>query len=391
MPKNKFYRLEKLPEYVFAELDRLKLQAIEEGRDVIDFGMGNPDGHPNQKVIDKLTESANDPTKHGYSCYSGSLELKQAHSRYYKKRFNVDLEPKTEVIISIGSKEGISSLACGITAPGDSVIVPMPCYPIHMWSFIMAEGQVIRFPNCSDEDELYNRYKKAIEESPKKPLAIIVNYPSNPTTYTVTAKFYERIVALCLKHKIYIISDLAYSEIYFEEAPTSILEIPGAKEITVEFTTVSKTYSMAGWRVGFAAGCPELIASIAKVKSFTDYGIFIPIQDAVAYALNNSDADIENNRKLYRERRDIMVSGLNKLSWNVTAPTAGMFLWCKIPEKFSHLNSMEFSKFLLDKTNVVVSPGTGFGEEGEGYVRFSLIQDLQKSKQALKNLAKIFN
>jgi alanine-synthesizing transaminase len=388
--QEEFYRIGRLPPYVFAEVNKLKAQARAQGKDIIDFGMGNPDSKPPAHVLEKIRETLKDPKAHRYSMSRGIHGLRKANAAYYKRRFGVDLDPDTEVVVTIGSKEGLANLAQAITGPGDCFIVPDPSYPIHMWGFVIAGGNVISIPNVTGP-EFFVNLKKAIETAPKKPLAIIVNYPCNPTAYTVDLKFYEELVDICKHYGIYIISDLAYNEIYFENnPPPSILQVKGAKDIAIEFTTVSKTYSMAGWRIGFAAGNKTLISALTKIKSYLDYGTFLPVQVAAAAAMNGPQDYVEKLRGLYKERRDILCKGLKQAGWDVTIPDASMFVWAKLPETYAHLGCMEFSKILINEADVAVAPGVGFGPGGEGYVRIALVENKQRIRQATRNIKDVF-
>lgn len=390
-----FYRIKRLPPYVFAEVNRAKAEARQRGEDIIDFGMGNPDSPPPQHIIDKLRETAMRPDVHGYSVSAGILGLRKALADYYQRRFNVELDPTTEVSVSHGSKEGLYHLAIAISKPGDVILVPDPSYPIHTFGFILAEASVQgieRDFTVSAKEDLIPKFKKALESTRPKPVALVVNFPSNPTTETVDLDFYEELVDLCIFHNVILISDLAYGEIYFDDdKPTpSVLQIPRAKEVAVEFTTLSKTYSMAGWRVGFCAGNKEIIAAQKKIKSYLDYGSFTPIQVAATAALNGPQDCVKEFRELYKTRRNLMVDGLHKAGWNVANPEASMFLWAEIPDKFKHLGSVEFSKLLLKEAKVAVSPGGGFGSGGDGHVRISLIENEQRTRQAMKNIKAFF-
>jgi alanine-synthesizing transaminase len=386
--KKDFYTISKLPSYVFAEVNEIKAKARAEGKDIIDFGMGNPMSRPPQKVIDKLTESAAKDNTHGYSMSKGIKGLRKAQAGYYKKRFNVDVDPESEVVTTIGSKEGLFSLCLAIAGPDDDIVVPDPCYPIHMWGVVIAGSNVVALENSSAEG-YFSEFRKYVENCKKKPLAIIVNYPSNPTAEVVGIDYYERLVEFCKLHEIYIISDLAYAEIYYgQERTPSILEVEGAKDIAVEFTSLSKTYSMAGWRIGFAVGSKDLVGAMIKMKSYLDYGIFTPIQIAATVAINDSDEYIPEIREMYKQRRDSLVSGLENAGWTVTSPEASMFIWTKLPEKLQHLTSLEFSKLLLEKADVAVAPGVGFGDKGEGFVRMALVENKNRIRQAVRNIKK---
>ena len=389
--KKEFYRISKLPSYVFAEVNRIKAEARSMGKDIIDFGMGNPDSQPPKSVIEKLTSTAAKENTHSYSVSKGIKGLRKAQASYYLKRFGVELDPETEIIANIGSKEGLSSLALAITGPEDDIVVPNPSYPIHSWGFIIAGANVITIRNLV-EDDFLESFKKYVENSTKKPLAVVINYPCNPTAETVDLEFYEKIVDFCKFHQIYIISDLAYSEIYFDDPPPpSVLQVKGSKDIAVEFSSLSKTYSMAGWRVGFTAGNPNIIAAITKIKSYLDYGIYTPIQVAATVAINECDDYIPCVREIYKERRDILVEGLAQSGWNVKSPNASMFIWTKLPQSYNHLSSLQFSKLLLENSGVVVSPGNGFGEMGEGYVRMALVENKNRIRQAVRNIKKFLN
>lgn len=386
-----FYRISKLPAYVFAEVNEQRAEARSQGKDIIDFGMGNPDSHPPAKVIDKLSNTAHKANTHSYSVSKGIKGLRKAHANYYMNRFGVDIDYDNEIIVNIGSKEGLSSLALAITGPGDNIIVPDPSYPIHSWGFIIAGANVIKIKSLNKE-EFFTLFKKHVETTAKKPLAIVINYPGNPTTEIADLAFYEKIVDFCKFHQIYIISDLAYAEIYFSDTPPpSILQVKGAKDIAIEFTSLSKTFSMAGWRVGFTVGNKDLIAAITKIKSYLDYGIYTPIQVASTVAINECTDYIDTIRTKYKERRDILVKGLHQAGWNVPSPEASMFIWSKLPSQYKHLSSLDFSKLLLKKAETVVSPGNGFGEMGEGYVRMALVENKNRIRQAIRNIKKFLN
>ncbi len=386
--KTDFYRLSQLPSYVFAEVNQHKADKRQAGFDVIDFGMGNPTSKPPENVISKLSEAVAKENIHGYSTSKGIKGLRKAQANYYKKRFNVDLDPESELIVSIGSKEGLSSLALAISGPGDQIIVPDPSYPIHSWGFIIAGADVVRIKHETPR-EFLEQFKQHVETSHTKPLAVIVNYPCNPTAQIVDLEFYEELVDFCRNKKIYIISDLAYAEIYFGDTPPpSILQVKGAKDVAIEYSSVSKTYSMAGWRIGFAAGNKDLIAALGRIKSYLDYGIFTPLQIAATVAINEADDYIANIREEYKLRRDILVENLQQANWQVTIPEASMFVWTKLPEQYQDLSSLEFSKLLLENANVAVSPGAGFGAGGEGYIRISIVENTMRTRQGAKNIKK---
>jgi alanine-synthesizing transaminase len=384
--QDEFYRIKRLPPYVFAEVNALKAAARAEGRDVIDLGMGNPDGPTPPHIVAKLVEAVQNPKTHGYSTSRGIAGLRRAYAGYYARRFNVELDPETEIIVTLGSKEGLANLAQAITAPGDTVLVPNPCYPIHAFGFIMAGAAVRHVPIGPDVDFLAE-LKKAVRHSIPAPLAIVLNFPANPTAQTVDLDFYAEIVDFCRHHDIIVLSDLAYAEIYFDDKPPpSILQVPGARDIAVEFTSLSKTYSMAGWRIGFAVGNKRLIGALTRVKSYLDYGAFTPIQVAATAALNGPQDCIEEIRERYKARRDVLVDGLRQAGWDIPAPAASMFAWAPVPEEYRALGTLAFSKLLLERANVAVAPGVGFGEYGEGYVRIALVENRQRLRQACRNI-----
>ena len=386
-----FYRIKRLPPYVFAEVNAMKAEARARGEDIIDLGMGNPDGMPAQHVIDKLCETANNPTAHRYSASKGIKGLRKAKAGYYKRRFDVDLDPESEVIVTLGSKEGLANLAQAITAPGDVVLAPNPSYPIHTFGFIIA-GAAIRSIPAAPGPDFFTRLEYAMSYSVPKPSVLVMGYPSNPTAYVADLDFYQKVVDFAREHKLWVISDLAYAEIYFGDTPTpSMLQIEGAKDCVVEFTSMSKTYSMPGWRMGFAVGNQQLIGALTRVKSYLDYGAFTPIQVAATAALNGPQDIIAENRALYKKRRDIMVESFGRAGWDIPPPEASMFAWAPIPEQFRHLGSMEFSKRLIAEAGVAVAPGPGFGDEGEGFVRLALVENEQRIRQAARNIKKFLS
>jgi alanine-synthesizing transaminase len=383
---SEFHRIRRLPPYVFAEVNKLKAAARAAGRDIIDFGMGNPDQPPPRHVTDKLAETLQDPRVHRYSNSRGIPGLRRALAAYYYRRFGVEIDPEREAIVTLGSKEGLANLAQAITSPGDVILAPNPSYPIHAFGFVIA-GASIRSIPFEPGPGFLEALDRAVRHSVPKPLAVVVNYPSNPTAEVAGLDFYGEVVAFCRQHGIYIISDIAYAEVYFEgRPPPSILEVPGAKEIAVEFSSLSKTYSMPGWRIGFCAGNAKLIAALTRVKSYLDYGAFTPIQVAATAALNGPQDCVEEMRSRYRSRRDVLIEGLNAAGWPVQAPTASMFAWAPIPEPFREMGSLAFAKLLLAKADVAVSPGIGFGEYGDGHVRFALVENEQRTRQALRNI-----
>jgi len=386
-----FYRIKRLPPYVFAEVNAMKAEARARGEDIIDLGMGNPDGMPAKHVIDKLCETAHDPTAHRYSASKGIKGLRKAQAAYYKRRFDVDLDPESEVIVTLGSKEGLANLAQAITAPGDVVLAPNPSYPIHTFGFIIA-GAAIRSIPAAPGPDFFTRLEYAMSYSVPKPSVLVMGYPSNPTAYVADLDFYQKVVDFAREHKLWVISDLAYAEIYFGDTPTpSMLQIEGAKDCVVEFTSMSKTYSMPGWRMGFAVGNQQLIGALTRVKSYLDYGAFTPIQVAATAALNGPQDIIDENRALYKKRRDIMVESFGRAGWDIPPPEASMFAWAPIPEQFRHLGSMEFSKRLIAEAGVAVAPGPGFGDEGEGFVRLALVENEQRIRQAARNIKKFLS
>ncbi len=389
--KPDFYRIRRLPPYVFAEVNTMKARARAAGQDIIDLGMGNPDMPTPPHIVEKLVETVRDPRTHRYSVSRGIPGLRKAHAAYYQRRFGVDLDPETETIVTLGSKEGLANLAQAITTPGDIILVPNPSYPIHPYGFIMA-GASIRHIPVGEGHDFFAALKRAVKHSVPSPLALVLCFPSNPTAQVVGLDFYRECVEFCRHHGIWILSDLAYAEIYFDDAPPpSILQVPGAKDVAVEFTSMSKTYSMPGWRVGFAAGNKQLIGALSRIKSYLDYGAFTPIQVAATAALNGDQACVEELRQLYKQRRDVLIGGLEQAGWNVPSPPASMFAWAPIPEKYAHLGSLEFSKLLLQHANVAVSPGIGFGEYGDGHVRLALVENAQRIRQAVRNIKAFLN
>jgi alanine-synthesizing transaminase len=388
--QNEFHRIRRLPPYVFEEVNRLKAEARGRGEDIIDFGMGNPDMPTPKHIVDKLVEAARDPRTNRYSASRGIKGLRRAMAAYYKQRFGVILDPDSEVIAALGSKEGFANLAQAITAPGDVVLVPNPAYPIHAYGFIMAGASIRHVPSTSPEEYL-SRIGTAVRHSVPSPSALVVNYPSNPTAQTVGLDFYKEIVAFARKHEIWVLSDLAYADIYFDEPPPSILQVDGARDIAIEFQSLSKTYAMPGWRMGFAAGNKKLIAALARIKSYLDYGAYTPVQVAAAAALGGSQDCVAEIRAIYRSRRDVLVESMERAGWKIPAPAASMFAWAPIPEEFRALGSLEFSKRLLVDAKVAVSPGLGFGEYGEGYVRIALVENEHRIRQAARNVKKFLS
>jgi alanine-synthesizing transaminase len=381
-----FFKIRRLPPYVFAEVNAMKARARACGEDIIDFGMGNPDFATPPHIVAKLTETVQDPRTHRYSESRGIKGLRRALSAYYERRFNVSVDPESEVVVTIGSKEGLANLASAISSPGDVILVPNPSYPIHQFGFIIAGAAVRNIPVRPDADFL-SALERAVQHSVPKPVAVVLNYPNNPTAEIASLDFYGQVVDFCRYHEIYILSDVAYAEIYFDgNPPPSILQIPGAKDLAVEFTSMSKTYSMPGWRIGFACGNPRLIAALARVKSYLDYGAFTPVQVAAAAALNGPQDCVVEMRERYRQRRDVLIAGLAAAGWEVPSPAATMFAWAPIPSGFRHLGSLEFSKLLMREAKVAVSPGLGFGEHGDGYVRFALVENSHRIRQAVRTI-----
>jgi alanine-synthesizing transaminase len=381
-----FHRIRRLPPYVFAEVNQAKAKARAAAEDIVDLGMGNPDSPTPPHIVAKLIEAVQNPDTHGYSASKGIPGLRRALAGYYARRFDVQLDPDNEVVATLGSKEGLANLAAAISSPGDTILVPNPSYPIHQFGFIIAGASVRSVPHTPDENML-QALDRAVRHSVPKPTALIINYPSNPTGLMADLEFYREVVDFAKKHEIYILSDLAYAELYYgSRLPPSILQVPGAKDVAVEFTSMSKTYNMAGWRMGFAAGNPKLIAALTRVKSYLDYGAFTPIQVASVAALNGPQDCIEEMRRLYRDRRDVLVRGLKQSGWDVPVPEAGMFVWAEIPERFRHLGSVEFSKLLLARAKVAVAPGLGFGEHGDSHVRIAMVENTHRIRQALRGI-----
>ena len=381
-----FHRIRRLPPYVFEQVNRAKAAARNAGADIIDLGMGNPDLPAPQHVIDKMKEVIGKPRTDRYSASKGIPGLRKAQAAYYGRRFGVKLNPDTQVVTTLGSKEGFANVAQAITAPGDVVLVPNPSYPIHAFGFLMAGG-VIRSVPSEPTPAFFEALERACMHSIPKPLALVVCYPANPTAYVADLDFYRDVVAFAKKHNLIVLSDLAYSEVYFENnPPPSLLQVPGAMDVAVEFTSMSKTYSMPGWRMGFAVGNERIISALTRVKSYLDYGAFTPVQVAATAALNGPDDCIKEMRDTYRRRRDVLVESFGRAGWEVPPPKASMFAWSPIPEPFRELGSVEFSKLLVEKAEVAVSPGTGFGERGEGYVRIALVENEQRIRQAARNV-----
>ncbi len=391
----KFSRVELLPKYVFAEVNELKMQERHAGNDVIDFSMGNPDGDTPEHIREKLVESAKKTKTHGYSASKGIPKLLMAISSWYKRRYDIELNPQTQCVATMGSKEGYAHLAYAITNPGDNIVVPDPTYPIHNYAFILAGGNIINFGLKYDEDynvledEFLSDLQNLCDDEKTKPKYIVVNFPHNPTTATVTPEFYINLVAMAKKNRFYIISDIAYGDITFDGYVTpSIFQAPGAIDVAVESFTLSKSYNMAGWRVGFFVGNTRLIGALQNIKSWLDYGMFTPIQVAATVALNGDQQCVRDIINKYDQRQDVLIDSFKRAGWDIRRNKASMFVWAKIPQCVAHMNSLEFSKKLLTNAGIAVAPGIGFGEQGEGYVRLALIENSKRIRQAAKNLKK---
>lgn len=384
-----FHRIKRLPPYVFEQVNKIKAAERAKGVDIIDLGMGNPDLPAPKHVIEKLVETAGKPRTDRYSASKGIAGLRRAQANYYERRFGVKLNPETQVVATLGSKEGFANMAQAITGPGDVVLVPNPSYPIHAFGFLMAGG-VIRSLPAEPTPAFFPALERAILHSVPKPIALVTCYPANPTAYTASLDFYRDLVAFAKRHELILLSDLAYAEVYFDEKdpPPSMLQVPGAIDVTVEFTSMSKTFSMAGWRMGFAVGNERLLAALARVKSYLDYGAYTPIQVAAAAALNGPDDCIREMRETYRRRRDALVESFGKAGWDIPVPNTSMFAWVPIPERFRHLGSLEFSKLLIEKAEVAVAPGIGFGEHGDDFVRIAIVENEQRIRQAARNVGR---
>ncbi|GGI75418.1 alanine transaminase [Legionella impletisoli] len=387
---SQFPRIKRLPPYVFNTLTELKAAARARGEDIIDFGMGNPDSPTPDHIVDKLIETAKRPDTHRYSMSKGIPRLRRAMASWYKRHYDVELDSDTQIVTTIGSKEGLAHLALAISGPGDTILVPDPAYPIHTYGFVIAGANVKQIP-LVDEYQFLDAVQQAIAQTWPKPKALVINFPANPSTHCVEYDFFEKVVALAKAHHLWIIHDLAYADIVFDgyKAP-SILQVPGAIEVAIETYSLSKSYNMPGWRVGFACGNEELVAALTRIKSYLDYGMFTPIQVAAITALEGSDACVHEIRDEYEKRRNVLCEGLNELGWEVEKPKATMFVWAPIPAPYREMGSLEFSKYLLNKASVAVSPGIGFGQQGDSYVRFGLIENTQRIRQALRNLKTLF-
>ena len=387
---NDFPRIKRLPPYVFNITNELKMAARHRGEDIIDLSMGNPDGDTPKHIVDKMIEVAQRPGTHGYSASRGIPRLRKAISDWYKRRWDVDIDPDKEAIVTIGSKEGIAHLMLATCDRGDTVLVPNPSYPIHIYGSIIA-GADVRSVRMGPGIDFFSEFERAVTETTPKPKLMILGFPSNPTAQCVDLDFFEKLVALAKKHGVYIVHDLAYADIVYDgfKAP-SIMQVPGAKDVAVEFFTMSKSYNMAGWRIGFMVGNRELVGALTRIKSYHDYGTFTPIQVGAIEALNGPQECVEEVRKEYEHRRDVMVKGLHDLGWMVEKPKASMYIWAELPEFYKSMGSVEFSKRLLEKAKVAVSPGIGFGEYGEGFVRIALIENADRIRQALRGIRQMF-
>ena len=387
MPDQDFNNAKKLPPYIFAQINSLKHEARSKGEDIIDFGMGNPDQATPQPIVDKLIETVKNPSTHRYSQSAGLPKLRQAIKDWYARKYSVELDQEKEIVTCMGSKEGIAHLSLATLSPDDTVLVQSPTYPIHSYGVVIAGAQLQSVTLKEDLDSFLFDIEESILNASKKPKMVIINFPSNPTTQSVTIDFFKRIVEIGKKYDIWIIHDLAYADIAFDgyKAP-SILEVEGAKDIAVEFFTLSKSYNMPGWRVGFCCGNSQLVQALTKIKSYLDYGTFTPIQVAAIKAINDCDNEVSSICSMYESRRNELCDGLNRIGWDVKKPLATMFVWAKIPDKYLKLGSLEFSKLLIEHAQVAVSPGAGFGEDGDEYVRFSLIENEHRTRQAVRGI-----
>ena len=384
-----FRRMDRLPPYVFATVNEIKMEARHRGEDIIDLGMGNPDIPTPKHIVDKMIEAVQKGHNHRYSASMGITKLRHAIADWYKRRFDVDIDPESEAIATIGAKEGLSHLVLATISPGDVVFAPNPTYPIHPYSVIIAGGDLRSIPIAPDRD-FFEDLLAATKQTWPSPKMLILSYPHNPTTACVDMAFFEKIVEFCREHNMYVVHDFAYADLVFDGyKPPSFLQVPGAKEIGVEFFSLSKSYSMPGWRVGFCVGNPELVGALKRIKSYLDYGIFQPIQIASIIALNGPYDCVQEIVDIYKERRDVLIDGLNRVGWSMDKPKGTMFVWAKIPEKFGNMGSVEFSKMLIEKAKVAVAPGIGFGEYGDDYVRFALVENPQRTRQAIRGIKQV--
>ena len=388
---DEFPRIKRLPPYVFNIVNELKAAARARGEDIIDFGMGNPDRPTPQHIVDKLTEAAQRADTHRYSLSKGIPRLRKAICDWYKRRYDVDLDPETQAIVTIGSKEGLAHLALATVGPGDAVLVPNPAYPIHPYGFAIAGADIRHVPVIGGEEAFFEELEKAIKDSWPTPKMLVLNFPGNPTTQCVELEFFERVVKIAREHNIWVVHDLAYADLVYDgyTAP-SILQVPGAETIAVEFFSLSKSYNMPGWRVGFMCGNTTLVAALTRMKSYLDYGMFTPIQVAAITALEGPQDCVQDIVRIYRSRRDVLCDGLNSIGWKVDKPKATMFVWAPIPEQYRALGSLEFTKKMLQQAKVAVSPGIGFGEYGDGFVRFGLIENEHRTRQAVRGIRDMF-
>jgi len=386
---DEFHKIRRLPPYVFEEVNRLKALARAEGADIIDMGMGNPDLPTPQHILDKLVETIAKPRTNRYSASRGIPGLRRAQAAYYGRRFGVKVDADSQVVATLGSKEGFANMAQAITAPGDVVLVPNPSYPIHGFGFLMAGGTIRHVP-AEPGPEFFHALERAVHHSVPKPIAVVLCYPANPTAYVADLEFFRDAVRFAKQHDLFLLSDLAYAEVYFDDdnPPPSVLQVPGAMDVTVEFTSMSKTFSMAGLRMGFAVGNARLISALSRVKSYLDYGAYTPIQVAAAAALNGPEDCITQMRQTYRKRRDVLVQSFSRAGWEIPSPSASMFAWAPVPDKFRELGSLHFSKLLIEKADLAVAPGIGFGEHGDGFVRIALVENEQRIRQAARNVAR---
>lgn len=389
MDKFEFPRIKRLPPYIFTAVDELKMSARRAGEDIIDLGMGNPDLPTPDHIVKKMVEATCKGHNHRYSASRGITKLRHAIAAWYRRRYDVDIDPETETVATIGAKEGLSHLMLAMISPGEVVLAPNPTYPIHAYSVIIAGGDLRSIPMALDRDFMED-LTVAVKQTWPAPKALIISFPHNPTTAVVDLKFFEKIVDFCMDHNILLIHDLAYADLTYDgyEAP-SLLQVKGAKDIGVEIFSMSKSYSMAGWRIGFVSGNREMVHALTRLKSYMDYGVFQPIQIAAIIALNEDQSCVEEIKQTYKERRDTLITGLKRIGWNIPTPKGTMFVWAEIPEQFSHMTSVDFSKMLIQEAKVAVSPGLGFGEYGEGYVRFALVENSHRINQAIRGLRKV--
>ncbi len=389
MNQFEFRRMKRLPPYVFATVNELKTSARKAGEDIVDLGMGNPDLATPQHIVDKMVEAAGKAPNHRYSASRGITKLRHAIAGWYRRRYNVDLDPDSETVVTIGAKEGLSHLVLATISPGDVVFAPNPTYPIHPYSVIIAGGDLRSIPVAADRD-FFEDLKTAVKQTWPAPQMLIISYPHNPTGQVVDLAFFEKVVGFCKEHDMLLIHDFAYADLAFDDfQPPSLLQVKGAKDIAVELFSLSKSYSMAGWRIGFVSGNQKMVNALTRIKSYLDYGAFQPLQIASIIALNEDQSCVADIREVYRKRRDTLCGGLNRIGWEIEPPKGTMFCWAKIPEQFSHMGSVDFSKMLIQEAKVAVSPGLGFGEYGEGFVRFALVENEHRINQAIRGLKQV--